>query len=102
LNRKRLIAALVGALATGAALWFYAAQGRRMHAVPVAAKALASVATPSPTPLPIPDGKTLDFSNGAGVVKESAADKAALDAGVKEIDDATKAVTFPANPPPPK
>jgi hypothetical protein len=113
LNRPRLIAFLVSALATGAALWFYLAQPPRMHAVAPAAPGapaseLAVAPVPVPTPLPIPtptpvpiqDGKTLDFSGGAAAVKDTTADKAALDQGLKEIDDATKSITFPAHPAP--
>lgn len=110
MNRPRLIALLVSALATGAALWFYLAPLRRAPApapaVPggPAARApelvLLPTRAPTPTPVPIQDGKTLDFSGGTAVVKENADDKAALDQGLKEIDEATKSVTFSAIPAP--
>jgi hypothetical protein len=106
LNRPRLIALLVSALATGAALWFYLEPVRRAPAaaaaaVPAAPEAvLLPTRAPSPTPVPIQDGKTLDFSGGSAVVKENADDKAALDQGLKEIDEATKSVTFSAIPAP--
>lgn len=109
MNRQRLIALLVSVLATGAALWFYLEPGRRAPG-PAAAAASAAAApqelvllptrAPTPTPVPIQDGKTLDFSGGKAVVKESADDKAALDQGLKEIDEATKSVTFSAIPAP--
>jgi hypothetical protein len=107
LNRQRLIALLVSALATGAALWFYLEPRRRAPAVAPATPAAAPqelvllpTRAPSPTPVPIQDGKTLDFSGGTAVVKENADDKAALDQGLKEIDEATKSVTFAAIPAP--
>jgi hypothetical protein len=108
LNRPRLIALLVSALATGAALWFYLAPLRRAAApAPAggpAARApepvLLPTRAPTPTPVPIQDGKTLDFSGGTAVLKENAEDKAALDQGLKEIDEATKSVTFSAIPAP--
>jgi hypothetical protein len=109
LNRPRLIALLVSALATGAALWFYLEPLRRVPA-PAAAGAtpagpaqelvLLPTRAPTPTPVPIQDGKTLDFSGGKAVVKDNADDKAALDQGLKEIDEATKSVTFSALPAP--
>jgi hypothetical protein len=48
----------------------------------------------------IEDGKTIDFSSGKPVVKDSAQDKAAIDAAVKEMEEAVKDVTF--GPPPAK
>lgn len=63
------------------------------------------VVTPPP-PLPpgvtaIRDQKTIDFSSGKAQVKNDAADKAALEAGLREIEEATKGVTFgPGGGPP--
>jgi hypothetical protein len=81
---RRLLAALLGAGAAAAALWFYL----RPHAVP----------TPPPV-VPIADGKAIDFSTGKAVVRSTAADKQAMDAALKEMDEATKNVTFQADPP---
>lgn len=83
LKNRRVISLLTGAAATAAALWAYASQPR---------------ATGRPTePVSLQDGKTIDFSSGRPVVSDGAADKAALDAAVKEIDAASKDVTFPAD-----
>ena len=52
--------------------------------------------------MPIQEGKTIDFSSGKPVVKESTDDKAVIDAAKKEMDEATKNITFeptPAQPP---
>lgn len=55
-----------------------------------------------PAPLPPPvdltqhDSQTIDFSSGRPVVKDSAADKAAMDAALKDIAAATKDVKFEA------
>jgi hypothetical protein len=84
LSIRRALSLAVSALVTAAALWSYAAQPR-----PVAV-------------VPIQDGKTIDFSSGTPVVKDSPADRAAMDAAVKEMDAAAKDVTFPAGPAPKK
>ncbi|MDB6094273.1 MAG: hypothetical protein JWM32_1835 [Verrucomicrobia bacterium] len=66
----------------------------------------AATLTPAKPFETIQDGKTVDFSNGKAVVKESADDKAVIAAAVKEMDDATKNITFgplpPAKPAPTK
>jgi hypothetical protein len=83
LKNRRIIPLLAGAAATAAALWAYASQ--------------PSASARNPGPVAIHDGKTLDFSTGRPVIRDSAADKAALDAAVREIDAASKDVTFPAD-----
>ena len=53
----------------------------------------------------IQDGKTLDFSSGKPVVKDTAKEKAAIEKAVREMDEAAKGVTFgspPAKPAEPK
>jgi len=88
LKNPRAIPLLIGAAATAAALWAYASQPR--------------TAGRTTEPVAIQDGKTIDFSDGTPAVTQSAADKAATDAAVKEIDAASKDVSFPAEPPPKK
>jgi len=64
---------------------------------------------PNPT-VPIQDGKTIDFSSGKPVVKDSAAEKAVIEKAEQEMTDAAKDVTFapatkkaePPKAPPPK
>lgn len=68
----------------------------------VVAHGLRARRPPNPAPIAIQDGKTIDFSDGTATVKDSAADKAAMDSAMKEMDAATKDVTFPADPPPKK
>ena len=46
--------------------------------------------------------KTIDFSSGKGVVKDTPEDRAALEAGLRDIAEATKDVTFEAAKPAPK
>jgi len=82
-KNRRVIPLLISAAATAAALWAYGTQPR------LAVRGQAAV--------PIADGKTLDFSSGKPVIRDGAADKAALDAAVREIDEASKDVTFPAD-----
>jgi hypothetical protein len=80
---RRIASVLVAAAATAAVLWLYGSRLSRARPAP-------------PAPVPIQDGKTINFSNGSPEVGDSAADKAALAAGVKAIDEATRTITFPA------
>lgn len=52
----------------------------------------------APNVVPIEDRKTIDFSSGAPVVKDSAQEKAIIDRAVKEMDEAAQGVSF--GPPP--
>ena len=52
-------------------------------------------------PVAIQDGKTIDFSSGKPVVKDSAKEKAVIDAAVKEMDEAVKDMTITSPPAPP-
>jgi hypothetical protein len=63
-----------------------------------------TLVTPSGRAFAIEHGKTIDFSTGLPLVKESDKDKAALDRALKEIEAATKGVTFesPKEPAPKK
>ena len=75
---------------------------------------IASKPAPTPAPAPAPvalgganERKTIDFSSGQPVVRNSAADQAAIEAALKDMAEATKSVTFdrpkqPAEPAPPK
>jgi phosphoglycolate phosphatase-like HAD superfamily hydrolase len=82
-STRRIASVLAAAGVTAAVLWMYGTRGSGGHPA-------------QPSPVPIQDGKTINFSNGSPVVGDSAADKAALDAGVKAIDAATRDITFPA------
>jgi hypothetical protein len=88
MNPRRMTSVLLAAAATAALLWAYGSRLGKGGA--------------APAPVPIQDASTINFSGGSPVVASSAADKAALDAGVKAIDDATRNVTFPAEPTPAK
>jgi hypothetical protein len=88
LNTRRAISLLVSAAATAAALWTYGSQPR--------------LARSPGSFVPIEDGKTVDVSEGKGAVTDSPADKAAVDAAVKDMDAASKDVSFPAEPAPKK
>jgi hypothetical protein len=80
----RVSSFLIAAAAVAAMLWAYGSHAPARRAPPEA--------------VPVQDGRTIDFSNGSPVVANGAADKAALDAGVKAIDEATRTVTFDAEP----
>ena len=53
----------------------------------------AAVKKPKPE-VAIQEGKTIDFSSGAAVVKDDAKQKAAIDKAVKEMESAAADVTF--------
>lgn len=48
----------------------------------------------------IQDGKTIDFSSGRPVVKDTAKEKADIARAVKEMEEAAKDVSFSPPPPP--
>ena len=85
---RRIASLLLATMVTAAALLTYAFQPRLVHREP-------DVVT-------LQDGKTIDFSGGTAEVRNSAADKAAMDKAVKDMDAASSTVTFPADPPPKK
>lgn len=74
-------------------------------ASPAVASAPAVVATSTePVDLSKHERKTIDFTSGKPVVKDSPEDKAVIDAAVKDMAEATKDVVFEApkkNPEPP-
>jgi hypothetical protein len=84
---KRKFILILAAVAAGAALghWFNR---------PAPAKG-------PPAPVAIQDHKTIDFSSGRPVVKDSASEQAIIDAAVKEMDEAAKHVRFDPHAPPP-
>jgi hypothetical protein len=62
----------------------------------------AIAATPAtPTSISIEDGKTIDYSSGSAVIRDSATEKAIIAAAVKEMDAAAAGITFgPVTPTP--
>lgn len=42
----------------------------------------------------IEDGKTIDFSRGSAEIRSNPADQAAIDAALKEMQEATKTISF--------
>lgn len=91
-----LLALLLGAVAF--VLWYVADRRAAMRAAPAATapKAIGPVAAELPfVPLGGPnEGKTIDFSSGQPVVKDSPEDRAAMEKALKEIAEATQNVTF--------
>lgn len=53
-----------------------------------------AAATPVPAEVPIQEGKTIDFSSGKPEVRETDEDRAAIERAKREMDEATKDVTF--------
>jgi hypothetical protein len=81
-DKRRALDLALAAAVTAAALWAYASQPRPGRAAAAA--------------VPIQDGQTIDFSQGRPVIKDDAADKARMDGALRQIDEATQGVTFPA------
>jgi Na+-transporting methylmalonyl-CoA/oxaloacetate decarboxylase gamma subunit len=83
-------------------LWYVIdRRAKNRAAPPVAARTLAPEPPPAqPVALGTPETerKTIDFSTGQPVVKDSPEDKAVIDAALKEMAEATKEVTFEARP----
>jgi hypothetical protein len=122
-----LLALLVGAMIF--VLWYVIdrrAKNRAMPPAPVsltpgptpATPSASTAITPTPAPKPAPtkpqrdnppvalgtaetERKTIEFSSGQPVVKDTPEDQAAIDAAMKDIAEASKGVTFepPATPP---
>ncbi len=71
---------------------------------------MATPAINALTSVPIEDGKTIDFSKGFPLVKDSATEKAIIERATKEMAEGMKGVSFtspaapaaPATPPPEK
>jgi hypothetical protein len=82
-----LLALVVAGALAGVSFWKARREARLRESV---------AAVPSaPLPIvPIQDGKTIDFSSGKPEVRDTAEDKAAIGAAVKEIDEAVQNVTF--------
>lgn len=95
-----LLALLVGAVTF--VLWFVAQRRAELRAEPSAARPRErGPAAPAKQPPPYVDlkahdAKTIDFSTGQPVVKDSPEDRAALQAGIKDIEEATKDIVFEA------
>lgn len=53
---------------------------------------------PMPAEVPIEDGKTIDFSSGKAEVRNTTDDQAAMEAALKEMEEASKDITFGASP----
>lgn len=101
MRRRHLWLLLAVALGVLAGYWWNRRSARVAPVPPPVTAQPASVPAAHAPEVPIQEGKTIDFSSGKPVVKESAADQAAIDAAKKEMDEATKNITFEPTPPPP-
>lgn len=102
-----LLVLLVGVMAF--VLWYVRQRRAELRARPAAEKAVgplvsAPATAPAPEPLDLTkhEAKTIDFSGGKPVVKDTPEDRAALQAGLKDIEEATRDVTFKAEKKEPK
>lgn len=101
-----LLVLLVGVMAF--VLWYVRARRAELREKPTTERFVGPVVTAPPANPPAPidlekhDAKTIDFSSGQPVVKDTPADRAALEQGLKEIEEATRNVTFEAQKTAPK
>lgn len=99
---KELILLVVLLLGTVAFILWYVVdrRARQGDAPPAAASEVGPVTLDQPPGIPIDlekfDGKTIDLSTGKAVIKDSPEDRAAMEAALKEMDEAMKNVTFEA------
>lgn len=89
------------ALVVLAVIFFGRHRAARSAALPSASTPTTAAAPSGPsstaapkTTVAIQDGKTLDFSSGKPVLKDSADEKAIIAQSVKEMDEAAAGVTF--------
>ena len=96
----------------GGTLWYVIDRRARNRAASPPATARTPDPAPAAGPLvqtapsepvllgtPETERKTIDFSSGQPVVKDTPEDQAALEAGLRDIAEATKDVTFEATKP---
>jgi hypothetical protein len=86
-------------------LWYVRDRRAELRAQPTTEKVVGPVVSAPPANPPAPidlekhDAKTIDFSSGQPVVKDTPADRATLEQGLKDIEEATRDVTFAAPKP---
>ena len=103
MRRSKEIIVLIVLLAgmIGFVLWYVIDRRARTRATPPVATKPAQPA--EPVNLTKHDGQTIDFSSGKPVVKDSPADRAAIEQAAKEMAEAAQGVTFgPSAKPPPE
>ena len=90
--------ALTAALVLAALSW---RKSKGPSAPPAGSPVTIHPTAPAPpkTEVAIEDGKTIDFSGGTPVVRDNAKEKAAIARAVREMEEATKNVTFSASAP---
>lgn len=94
-----MLLALLAAAIAGVS-WYVVDRRARLRAAPPARPAAAP---PAPyVDLARHEGQTIDFSSGQPVVKDSPEDRAAIAAALKDMEEATKDVTFGPPPKPPE
>lgn len=94
-----LLVLLVGAMAF--VLWYVVdRRAKNRAAPPPAARTLAPEPPAAPVDLTRHERQTIDFSSGQPVVKDTPEDRAALEAALKDMADATKDVKFTPAPKP--
>lgn len=100
---KEILVLLVLLVAAAVFVLIYVRQRRaELRNKPAAPKTVGPVVTVPPLDLEKHHDQTIDFSSGKPVVKETPEDRAALQQGLKDIEEATRDMTFKAEKPAPK
>ena len=89
---RRILLLVILALAAFG-VWSLVERGRVAPRTPAPLASPADPAARAPE-VAIQDRKTIDFSTGKPVIKDSAAEQAAIDRAVKQMDAAAAGVTF--------
>ena len=95
-----LFVLLVGAIVFVS--WYVIDRRAKNRAAPPVTKRTLAPEPPMAGPVDLTqhERKTIDFSSGQPVVKDSPEDRAAIDAALKDMAEAAKGVTFEAKPKP--
>lgn len=102
-GQKEIIVLLVLlAVAAGGVLLYVINRRATMLAQPVATKTIGPLAPAPMVDLTKHDGQTIDFSTGRPKVAETPEDRAALEQGLKDIEEARRGVIFEAEKSAPK
>ena len=95
----RILAAIAAVLAVAYIVWKRQPPAPASMPMPTAQAEPAPATRPSPTvEIAIEDGKTIDFSKGSAEIRSNPSDQDAIAAALKEMQEATKDMTFGAPP----
>lgn len=102
-GQKEIVVLLVLlAVAAGGVLLYVIHRRATRQTLPITAKTIGPLAPAPMVDLTKHDGQTIDFSAGRPKISESPDDRAALEQGLKDIEEARRGVIFEAEKSTPK